>query len=67
MGKITLRRRDGTLKTVDFKLGSLLGFTWDDVDALEEAAMNADPAEGGKYIRLRNRIAALLPPRDDEA
>ena len=42
-------------------------FMWDDVDALEDAAMNAEPGEGGKYIRLRNRIAALLPSRDDEA
>jgi hypothetical protein len=54
--------------------GAQLGFSWEDVDALEQAAANDDsdadehnqptPSDFASHLRnLAARIAALLPPR----
>jgi hypothetical protein len=41
------------------------GFTWADVDMLDYLAKSTyDKFAGFDYASLRNRIAALLPPRE---
>ena len=50
-------------------LGEPFGFTWEDVDLLREEYQNeySGTSLGGELLNLADRIAALLPPRDDEA
>jgi hypothetical protein len=43
------------------------GFDWTDVDVLREAADSPDLPNGGYYESLADRIAYLLPPREDDA
>lgn len=51
-------------------IGQPFGFTWDDYDRLDMLAVEADlghertdPALVAWYVGMRDRIAALLPPR----
>lgn len=45
--------------------GQSFGFTWEDVDALRDAADSPDLTGGWLYEDLADRIAALLPPREE--